>query len=105
MGLALLISAERVKADVPPSAGACSWAGELMISSREGIGSLLMGYQFDVHELERSDARILSFCTCTTARLCANFLTELIDLIDDELLHSLNRVLFLEAKVEFLDIG
>lgn len=93
-----------VKPDAPPWSGPCSRIGELMISSRVGMGRLpVIGSASSNSEQQReSDEPISATTLARGTSLLSDFLAERRDLLDDELLHPLELVLFLEPKVEFL---
>jgi len=75
--------------------------GELRISSRDGMGKLDMSI-YGRGDKESGSVPVLSPDLTSSASLSANLSAEGVHFLNDELLHTLNTVLLLEAKVEDL---
>ena len=72
------------------------------MSSRDGIGRLAHVSQRQ-RRRRASDAPVLAADLPARAGLLADLCAEALDLVDDEALHALDRVLVFEAKVERLE--
>ena len=87
-----------------PSAGAPSRIGEATISSRDGIVNLHGGNKTDYDKPKKLNKLKLRYAlpVLVRPRRSANLRPEEVNFVNDELLHTFDRVFLFKEKVEFL---